>query len=379
MAGKGSWGLWWAGAWALAASAVASTAAAADLAVLQVAPLTGVSGGLGWHMQVGAQVAFDSVNAAGGINGQRLRLVSVDEDPGHVANQVRALTEKENPVAMLGTVRSATLDELLKRNLLQSLQLPVIGVGSGALAVHRQRDPLVYLTRASHGDELETVFRQMETMQTNRVALLTTDDKDGLELQELAKELAARHGIKLVALAAHPADTAMVEDAVRAIQKVPHQAVVLASNTAAVAYFCKLYRKDRGTGQLVALSSAEATQLAQVVGKEAAHGVMISQVVPNPRNARVELMREFEAAYRKYGPQDIEPTLTMTEAYVNARVLIAALQRMPGTPTRAALAKVLAAGDVMDLSGYRIALHPEQGPRHSTSVSMIDRDGRVVY
>src|SRR3954471_11653007 len=51
----------------------------ADIVIGQVAPLSGVLASTGQQMVLGGKLYFDSVNAKGGVNGQKLRVVVVDD------------------------------------------------------------------------------------------------------------------------------------------------------------------------------------------------------------------------------------------------------------------------------------------------------------
>ncbi|HJW10208.1 MAG TPA: ABC transporter substrate-binding protein [Albitalea sp.] len=357
---------------------LAASAWAADLAVVQIAPLSGVNGGVGWHMELGAQVAFDEVNSAGGVNGRKIRLVTVDETPDRVAEQARELAQRENAVALFGMVGASSFNAVVQSQLPSSMQLPMIAVSSSAPSVHRIDDPYVFVTRPGVVDELDTVFRHLATVRTPKVALLVVDDPEGEDVIKAAQDRARAAGVELVSINKHLANSAQVDEATAKILATPHQAVVVASNTAAVAYFCRLYRRSGGTGQIVALSSAEATQLAAVVGKEAARGVLISQVVPNPRDKRSLLMREFGNAYAKYGPRDVAPTLIMTESYIAARVLLEGLQRSGKEPTGASLARALDAQRSVLIAGYRVNMKRSSTPR-LTTLSVLDGEGTLRW
>lgn len=357
---------------------VSFAAHAADITVLQISPQTGVNGGVGWQLEVGAAIAFSSVNSSGGIAGQKIKLVSMDENLPNIVEQVKSAAQSTNAVAMINLYGSQGIKALNAQKTLQTLGLPVVGVSSGAPSVYNIQDPYVTITRASHAEELETVFKQLNTVKVSKVAMLSSDDEDGKALVEIAKTSAKKNGIQLVTLVHHETNSAVVDEAVATILKTPHQAVILASNTPAVARFAQLYRSGRGTGQMIALSSAEATQMSLVVGREIARGVMISQVVPNPRNPKLLVMRDFTDAYRKFGPKDFEPTLAMTEGYLNARVLIEAMRKGGGVPSRNSIVKALGAMPTVPISGLKIGTRADSTGR-LTSLSMIEREGRVLY
>lgn len=366
----------------LAGAALPSRAGGNEWAVLQPVPLTGVNGGTGWHLHVGAQVAFAEANAAGGVFARPLRLMTLDEEPGHVADQLRDLmreaTRSTTPVALLGLHGRRSVGELARSRLPDELGLPVIGVKSGSLSAPGFDAPWLFVTRASYLHEIDQVFRHATTIYARRVALLTTDDDDGKEIAALARSRAPAMNIELVNVQHHLADSAQVADAVAAIAHTPHDALLLATNTSAVAYAAKLYAAAGGRGRLIALSSAEATQLAAVVGAAAARGLLISQVVPHPRDPKIRLMREFSNAYRRHGPADIAATLAMAEGYIVARVLIDGLQRTGPSATGASLQHTLASTrDSFELAGLPLSL--QRRGAQFRSLSAIGRDGQLLF
>ena len=149
----------------LAAAALAAGPAAAAASpggewnALQIVPLSGVNGGVGWHLSVGAQVAFAQANAGGPPHGRPLRLVTLDEEPGHIAEQVRQRLRSDNPVALLAWHGRRSVGELSRARLLEETGLPMLGVMSGSLTAPGFGSPWLFATRGSVSDEIDQVFR----------------------------------------------------------------------------------------------------------------------------------------------------------------------------------------------------------------------------
>ena len=374
---------------AAATLATRSAVAAPDAwKVLQVAPLSGVHGGIGWHLRVGTQVAFDAANAAGAPFGRPLQLTTLDEANGPVSEQLRPLLRSGDVLALLNLHGRRSVAELAATGLPAEAGVPVLGVMCGSAAAPGFDAPWLFTVRGTWAHELDQVLAHAATVFARRVALLVPDDDDGREIEALARARASAAGVALVGVHRHLPDTAEVAAAVEAITRVQHDAVLLATNTAAVADFARLYAAAGGRARLVALSSAEATQLALVVGAAAARGVLISQVVPHPRDPKIRLMREFSAAYHRFGAADLPPTLAMTEGYIAARVLIDALQRTGPNATGAALQRTLAAMPrPLELAGLPVVLNaPRTRPGESArtaqpyrTLSAIGRDGQLLF
>ncbi|WP_284619264.1 ABC transporter substrate-binding protein [Aquabacterium humicola] len=363
---------------AFAARGAAAAPTPSDWPVLQVVPLSGVNGGIGWHLRVGALVAFAEANAAGAAFGRTLRLMTLDEEPGQVAAQVRGALRDSEALALLALHGRGTVGELARSGLPARAGLPVLGVMSGSASAPGFDAPWLFNIRGTFAHEIDQVLAHAATVHARRIVLVTGHDDDGHEVAALAAARAGSAGLQLMTVPPHPADSAEVAEAVTATLRLPHDVVVLATNTAAVAYFAKLYAAGGGRARLIALSSAEATQLAAVVGASAARGLLISQLVPHPRDPKIRLMREFSAAYKRHGPPELAPTLAMTEAYIAARVLIAQLQRTGPQATGAALQRTLAAAPPsFELAGLPLSL--KRRGATFRSLSAIGRDGQLLF
>src|ERR1700710_882309 len=85
-----------------------SAPARADYKFLFLAQQTGPNGAIGVSMRDGAQVALDEINAAGGVNGQKLSM-DVQDDQGTNATAVQAVrtAAANNTKIVLGIWNSA--------------------------------------------------------------------------------------------------------------------------------------------------------------------------------------------------------------------------------------------------------------------------------
>src|ERR1700747_89568 len=79
---------------------------ARDLVVGQVAPLDPAQ--TGFQLKKGIELCFDAVNAAGGVNGNTLRLVAKDrataapQSSKEAVDKTRELLEESSPIALIG-------------------------------------------------------------------------------------------------------------------------------------------------------------------------------------------------------------------------------------------------------------------------------------
>lgn len=349
--------------------------AQADLNILQIAPLTGPYGGIGWHMQVGAQVAIQEVNARGGVAGHKLKLISLNQEPGDPVAQFSTQIDRHSPAALIGGVGDETMDKLIASGVLQSRELVLVGPRVGAQRI-TAASGVVFPTRASVGAEVARVLKHHAGGGLTSVGVVYEESGFGAEAWSSASSEAKRLGIKPLG-ATFLAGSALVDQAVTQMLAQAPQAIILATQTAGAAAFVQRYRARGGTAQLTALSTVEGAHLPKIIGKGAAHGVAVVELAPNTLNEGVPMVRDFRASFRKFGPTDVEPTQTMMEAYLATRVLAEGLKRANGN--RAKLAGALTAMDRVDLGGLAVSF---SGGRRAgveyADLAVIDRQGRVI-
>src|SRR5262249_43345489 len=87
----------------------ALTLHAQDIVVGEFASLTGGSASFGQSSHKGTQLAIDELNAAGGVLGKKLKLVTEDDQSlaGQPATIARKLISQDKIVALLGEVASS--------------------------------------------------------------------------------------------------------------------------------------------------------------------------------------------------------------------------------------------------------------------------------
>ena len=366
---------------ALVLGLASGIAAAAEILVAQVAPLSGPLAPTGNGMRVGALVCFQAVNAAGGIRGSKIRLVSRDD--GYKAEETvrlaRATLAESRPIAFFGIVGTGNLEALIKENVLSEAGIPAIGLRSGASSLVRPENTLLFFTRASYAEEVDRIVSHLAMTGQRRIAAFYQDDAfgaDGLAAIDLSSK---QHKVDVLARASYPKNTTQVESAVNALAAANSQAIVMVANTAASAEFVKQFRAVGGTAQLFALSPTEGTQVAQKIGAQAAHGFAVSQVVPDPQNGGLPIVRDFQDDFRKHAPSGFEASATVLEGYVAARTLVEALRRAGAEPTRAKLVASLQSIRNFDIGGMNIGFDTRsRSGSHYVDIAILGPDGKLL-
>ena len=358
-----------------------AVAGAATLIVGQVAPYSGPLAPTGSHVGAGAQLYFDRINAAGGIHGAKIRLVTKDDGykVPETVRLTRDLIRESGPIALVGLVGTGNVEALVKEGVLAEADIPVVGIRSGAMSLVSPVVPQLFHTRASYAAEVEKIVQQLATTGIKRVAVLYQDDPLGLDGLAGAEKSLKQHTLQLVVKAAYEKNTTKVEAAVAAIAAAKPQAVIMVSNTAASAEFVRQARAAGIDGQLLTLSITDGPQVVKRIGKETAHGLSIVQVVPDPNSRSLAVTRELQDDFKRFAPKNIELNHTLLEGYLAGKVLAEGLKRAGPNPTRRKLRDALESIRDYDAGGLIIRFSQAS---HSGSdfldITILGRDGKVL-
>jgi ABC-type branched-subunit amino acid transport system substrate-binding protein len=358
---------------ALAAPAAALAQGAAGAIVIgQSAPLSGSNKDLGTDIRNGALAHFKRVNDAGGVNGRRIELVSLDDanDTKRSEANTKQLLEQNNPIALYG-YGSATLSRPALP-LVEAAKIPFVAPFTGADPM-RKFNRYVYNHRASYADELEKIVEHYTTFGVKRFAVLYYDDAVGKEnFGAVERALKSRN----LAPAAVASVTRTQTDFTKELENVGKSSpdvVILTTLYKTSADFIKGLKKAGVGTQFVSTSFAGSTALANSLGPDGL-GVAMSQIVPSYLKRSIPVVKEYQAAMEAtLGKKEF--SYTSLESYIAAKVLVEGLRRAGPQPTRE---KLLAALDTIsnyDVGGYLVSFSPSNHNGSSfVSLSILGRD-----
>jgi len=340
-------------------------------------PLSGPTGAYGKQMKEGIEACFARVNAAGGVAGRKLDLVALDdgyETEPAVANARRLVTQ-EKVFALMGFYGSSPTVAVLP--VLDETGVPLIGTISGAEALRKPVNRHMFHLRASYGDETAAIIKNLTTVGIQRVAVLYQDDGFGKAGLKGVNDALSLHKLTPVATASVPRNSTEVAAAVATISKSDAQAVVMVTLYRPTAEFIKQMRAAGASPFFVALSPVGTDQLIAEMGPENTRGIQVSQVIPYPWGDKLEVVREYKKALAAHS-KDAHVSYYGLEGYLNAKLVVAALERAGANPTRERLMAALRSGP-FNLEGYRVNF--AQGSNSGSSyveISVVGANGRIL-
>jgi ABC-type branched-subunit amino acid transport system substrate-binding protein len=322
-----------AGAAAMLARPARAATAGPDLVFGQSAPLSGPLSPPVLAFNAGAQLAFDTLNARGGVGGRRLRWITADDrgDPALAEAICDKLIAEQNATALFGCAGSlsmAAIEPLLRRH-----GVPALGGLWVADSVRAQCKGIAYFVRASLAQEASALALHLATVGLQRIGVVHLSSPFGQEGLKVIADALTDQGLTLAGTAAVTPDGATAQEAARKLLALAPQAIVLFVNGSQAATVMATAAGLRRHPAFYGLSIVSDEDAIRRIGAQA-RGLAISQVVPYPWS---ESDRQI-ADYRDLASAAQVPVgYASLEGWLNAQVLIEALRRCNGDPSRARL------------------------------------------
>lgn len=348
--------------------------AAAQIRIGQPSGFTGpVAAGVKENTE-GAKLYIDAINARGGVNGQKIELISLDDkfDPKLTAKLGRELIEKHQVIALFlnrGTPHSQALMPVIKE-----FKIPLVAPSTGAMLLHDPVHPYVFNVRATYQREAEKAIHHLGTIGITRIGILQVDDTFGADV--VTGALKGFQGAKLTPVFHEKFDRSKPDIAKIAAVAKQHdpQAILFVGSAGAVSDGTKAMRGQGVRAQVVTVSNNASGGFIKLLG-EHARGTIVSQIFPYERSLSAPIVKEAADFAKAKGLAEVTPA--MLEGYAGAKVLVEGLRRAGPNPTPAKLIQGLESMRKVDIGGLEISYSPtDHSGLDYADLSIIGPDGK---
>jgi len=324
----------------------------------QSAAFEGPAAALGLGMREGILASFSEANAAGGVDGRRLELVSYDDgyEPEKAIANTQRLINENGVFALVGEVGTPTSNAA--QPIATEAGVPFIGPFTGAAFLRNPSLGNVINIRGSYDQETEAWIEHLTTdLGVSRIAILYQDDSFGRAGLSGVSKAMEKRGMKLVAEGTFERNTTAVKTALLAIRKAGPEAVVMVGSYKPCAEFIKLAHRLKLDAVFVNISFVGANALAKELGEDG-KGVVVTQVVPFPGDMSIPLVARYQKALKAANP-DAQIGFVSLEGYMVGRLIIEALGKVKGPVTRAGLLSTIKEVGTFDLGGITLSYGPD--------------------
>lgn len=324
----------------------------------------------------GVRLYIDKINGEGGVNGRKLVLRTLDDEnkATNAAANARQLLA-DGAFILFGSIEggpSTAVAEVAAEN-----KVPFFGPMAGSPTLRRPHQAYVFPVRAEHREEFRALMTWGKTTGMTTVGFLRADTEVGRTHLDNVRLIADELGLKVVLDLPFKGDVsdAQLDQMVGAIGQAKPDLIF---NHGSSGLYQRLVAKAKGVGLGTAFMGVNSgsTQIAAKLGP-AAHGMVFAQVVPNPRDQRQPIVREFLATARKAQTAG-DLSYGELEGYLTAKALVMALKATGGNPTREGFMRTLEASR-FDLGG--IAVRWKAGDHEGArfvDLSIVGKNGKFV-
>jgi len=360
---------------ALLAAALGVDAAGEGVLLLgQTADYTGPQAAPVKETVAAAEAYFDKVNAQGGVNGRKIVLESMDDgfEPKRSVENAKKLIDDKHVLALF-LFRGTANAEALMPVVLEKKTPMFAGVGSS----HKMHEPMnryMFNLRAPVQTEVGSIVGQLASQGITDVAVIYTDDGFGKDALEGANKAFEKLNLKPKAIASIPRGQTEVDGAVNRIFEAAPSATLGFCIPKICATIVKKLRERGSLTQFFSLSNTSSGAYVKELGPYA-RGVVVTQVMPYPFDAREAIGRDFQVFAKETG---IKPEYTAMEGYLSARIMTEALRRAGKNPTRESLVDAFESMK-LDVGGFRVGYSPtNRTGSEFVDLTMISKGGKFI-
>jgi len=326
--------------------------AGAQIVVGQTSGVTGaVAAGVKENID-GAKLYLDHINEQGGVNGQKIELVTLDDkfDPKLAAENAKKLITEHNAVALFmnrGTPHTQAIAPLLEQH-----KIALVAPSTGAMALHTPVHPWIFNVRAPYQREAEKAVSHLVSIGLTRIALAHVDDSFGADCAIGAQkgfEKAHMRPAFVLKFNREKPDFAQIANGTH---KIDAQAVIFIGSAQSVADGTRAIRLAGSKAQIVTVSNNASSGFIKLMGDEA-RGTIVTQVFPYERSLQAPIVKEAYDLAQAKGMAEVTPA--MLEGYAGAKVLVEGLKRAGANPTRQKLRDALEGMQRVNIGGLEVS------------------------
>ena len=367
----------------MAGAALGQTPAAAPpeppILVGQSGGFTGGQAAYAADVRNGIEAAFAGANAAGGVNGRPIKLITTD-DAGkreQVLANTKKLVETDNVIALIGYTSGAGTEITLPY--VKEAKVPILSPATGNMGIRSEYNPWLFHTRAGYRDEMSKIVAHATGLGLKpRVGLVYLGDVGPANLKAMQDAL-AEHKLKAAAVVGLDRNATDFTPQVNELMAANTDLVIFISNAPPIVKIVTGMR-ERGYHGQFATSSFSGSRIIDDL-KHNARGLIMIQVLPQPHRDALAFHRDFHGDLKRL-PEAVQAkaNYTVLEGYIAGRTLIEGLKRAGRDPTREKLAAALTNMNEVDFSGYRIryARGNHEGSRF-VDLGVVTAEGRLKF
>lgn len=317
---------------------------------------SGPTAALGKNLMLGSQILFDHVNRTGGIHGSRIVVRVLDDryEPDPAVQNTNTFLNDANVVLLFNYVGTPTLTRVLPLlRYYADRKVPMIGPFTGAAPQRHDRyNGIVFNVRDSYLSETKELVDYFVGQGIRNIGVLAQSDAYGKSGELGVRQALEPYGLRPASVATFRRNQDFGESMAKQVdilRKAGSQAVICIGTYSTCGAFIRDARQSGWMIPIANVSFVDADSLLALLSDESRNSgidmtadLINSQVVPPPTDRRYPLVREYLS---RIGTA--KPNFVSLEGFLNAKIIVEALERAGPNPSRDAVVQAL-----MGLGGW---------------------------
>jgi ABC-type branched-subunit amino acid transport system substrate-binding protein len=320
----------------------------------------------------GAKIYFDAINAQGGISGQKINLIVLDDKFAVEQSVENAKTlVGSNKVVSLMLTRGTPNSQAIAKEL-GSLGVPFVGPSTGAMSLHQPVNRWVFNVRSTYRLEAEKAIELLAAMQMRQIGVIHAKDSFGEDVMVGVNNGMNQNKIKPMFVTAFDRAKPEYDPIVAQIVKENPQIVFAIGAAGVVSQVLARVRAQGGRSQFVTLSNNASAGFIKELDKNGP-GTIVTQVYPS-EFGKSPMVGEANSLAKEAKIAELSPS--HMEGFAAAKVMVAALKRVRGSFTGESIRQALDGLSVAE-GELRLAFNPQNHSGFSyVDLSIIGKDGK---
>jgi branched-chain amino acid transport system substrate-binding protein len=355
----------------LVTAQLASPAAYAQLVLGHISSYTGAFSARVKENAEGAEAYLKRLNAAGGVNGQKIELKRLDDnnDPAKAADLTKSFVAEKNAIAVFMPGGTPNTDALAK--VTDAADFPVIAPSTGAMIFHTPVRKSVFNLRAPYQLEAEKMVGFVKELGFTKLAVLYDNSSFGKDVIPGALRGFEITKNKPMVVASFDRNAPNFDEVLKAMKGIDVEMILfIGASTHATEVFKRAHALNPRV-KLATISNNASGGFIKGLG-DLARGVYVSQVMPS-ENSSALLIQEMATHYPG-GRAAMTPAII--EGYVAAKLAVEAIRLAGKNPTPTKVRAALEGMNNYDLGGLVVSYSPTDHTGFEfTDLSIISRTG----
>jgi ABC-type branched-subunit amino acid transport system substrate-binding protein len=347
---------------------------ATEVVIGQSASLTGTAAEVGQQLRDGALAYFELVNRKGGINGRKIKLISLDDggQSKRGEDNTNKLIGEDKVFLLFGYTGRNTSEAALP--IVAKADIPFFGAATGGETIHGQFNKNVINVRSSYRRETEAMVDYLVSIGQKKIGMIYHKDDLTKSNLKMTEDALMKHGLKIAGSGAVDRNSTDVKEAFGILSQVAPEAVICNAAVKPFGEFVRQMKKAGVPAQFLSVSFV-GSPIVKELGADSA-GVIMSQVVPLPTKRSIPIVNEYQAALAATGSK-AGHSFNGLEGFITAKVFVEALKRTGKDVTRPKFVKAVEGITELDLGGYFVGYSPTKHNGSSyVDITVINREGR---